>query len=418
MIKQINDFINKYLKEGQLRLLPWLLRTSSLIFIILLATIIVIDLTEESRLWVKYSVFILFVYFFVKKDIENFWHIRYLRRMYNEIKSMNKITEALRSTMKLDQLLDMILKSLTMELRYERAFIFLLVQKGEKEYLKGETGVGIFNEILRSQEFEMDESAGLIPKTAMEKKPFIVKDARNDYRCEQKLVELLNLNEFATIPLIARDSVLGVLVVVADGYSKASISDEDISLLDLFANQSAIAIQNARFYETIEKFSVTDGLTGLFNHRYFQDSLRKEFEMTGESKADISLIYLDLDNFKHYNDTFGHLYGDQVLRDTGSILRKIIGDSGVSARYGGEEFAVILPGASKKNAAEIAEKIRVAIQDYRFVNETDAPENAITVSVGVSNYPADAKNNRELIDSADRRLYIAKKNGKNRVVSE
>ncbi len=113
MIKQINDFINKYLKEGQLRLLPWLLRTSSLIFIILLATIIVIDLTEESRLWVKYSVFILFVYFFVKKDIENFWHIRYLRRMYNEIKSMNKITEALRSTMKLDQLLDMILKSLT-----------------------------------------------------------------------------------------------------------------------------------------------------------------------------------------------------------------------------------------------------------------------------------------------------------------
>jgi diguanylate cyclase (GGDEF)-like protein len=416
MISRINKLINSFIKEGQVRLMPWMLRTTSFIFLLLIVALVFIDIFNETNPWIKYPIFVLFVYFFIKKDVENFWQIRYLQHMNNEIKSINNITEALRSTMKLDNVLDMILKNLTMELRYERAFIFLMVQKGEKQLLQGETGVGIFNDILKELSFELDESLGLIPKTAIEKKPFIVKDAKNDYRCEQKLVEMLNLKEFATVPLIARDNVLGVLVVVADGYSKDGISPEDMSLLDVFANQSAIAIQNARFYETIEQFSITDGLTGLYNHRYFQDALRSEMTKAQGSKSDLSLIYFDIDDFKVHNDTLGHLAGDRILQDLGAIIRKHFDDTSIAARYGGEEFAVILPGVSKQDAYAVAEKLRSTVEQHPFEHKKEMGGKNLTVSVGVANFPEDAKDNKGLIDAADKRLYKAKKGGKNRVV--
>ncbi|MEI7905598.1 MAG: sensor domain-containing diguanylate cyclase [Candidatus Firestonebacteria bacterium] len=417
MIRQLNDFIKNSIKEGQVRLLPWLLQTTSFVFMLLLLAVLVIDVVNEPRPWIKYAIFFLFIYFFVKKDIETFWQIRFLQNMNKEIRSINKITEALRSTMKLENLLDMILKSLTIEFRYERAFIFLKVKKGDKEVLRGEIGVGIFNETLQNQEFELDESVGLIPKTALSKKPFIVKDAKNDYRCEQKLVELLNLKEFATVPLIARDNVLGVLVVVADGYSRDSITEEDVSLLDIFANQSAIAIQNARFYETIEQFSLTDGLTGLYNHRYFQDMLRGELESANNNSEPLSLIYLDIDNFKNLNDTYGHQYGDKVLQDIGQIMRRTIDTSCIAARYGGEEFAVILPDTSKAEAAAVAETIREGVENHIFEELQGKERQKVTVSVGVSSFPDDALNNIALIETADKRLYSAKKSGKNKVVA-
>jgi len=270
MISQINKFVNTFITENRLKLMPWLLRTSTVLILLLLASFIILDYIDygedkgvvknkisvseensdavetaesteitqevttiitktEKSLYLKYGIFLLFVFFFVKNDINNYWQIRGLQHMYSEFKEINRVTEALRSTMNLENVLDMILHNLTRELKYERAFIFLTVDEKQKTVLRGEIGMGVLNEVLRQQVFNLDETTGIISRTAIEKKPFIITDAKNDHRCEQQLIELLNLKEFATIPLIVRNNVLGVLVVVADGFTKLSISERSHS---------------------------------------------------------------------------------------------------------------------------------------------------------------------------------------------
>ncbi len=418
MIKQVNKFVNTFITENRLRLMPWLLRTSTLRILLLLGTFVLLDYEEINSLYIEYGIFLLFVFFFIKTDINNYWQIRGLQHMYGEFKDINRITEALRSTMKLETVLDMIMQNLTRELNYERAFIFLSVVEKQKTVLRGELGIGVLTEVLRQQVFELDDAEGIISRVALEKKPFIIKDAANDHRCEQRLVNLLNLKEFAALPLIIRDNVLGVLVVVADGFTKSEINEEDLTLLEIFANQSAIAIQNARFYEKIERLSFSDELTGLYNHRYFQEKLIEEFTKAEQKHTKISLIYFDLDDFKYYNDTFGHLMGDSILRSIGLILRGVLDDSACPARYGGEEFAVILTGVSKAETAALADMIRVRVENFEFEYKKEDRQKNLTISTGVAVFPDDVKNAHGLIDTADDRLYKAKRSGKNRVVTE
>jgi len=418
MIKQVNKFVNTFITENRLRLMPWLLRTSTLRILLLLGTFVLLDYEEINSLYIEYGIFLLFVFFFIKTDINNYWQIRGLQHMYGEFKDINRITEALRSTMKLETVLDMIMQNLTRELNYERAFIFLSVVEKQKTVLRGELGIGVLTEVLRQQVFELDDAEGIISRVALEKKPFIIKDAANDHRCEQRLVNLLNLKEFAALPLIIRDNVLGVLVVVADGFTKSEINEEDLTLLEIFANQSAIAIQNARFYEKIERLSFSDELTGLYNHRYFQEKLKEEFLAAAQNHTKVSLIYFDLDDFKYYNDTFGHLMGDSILSSIGQILRGVLDDSAYPARYGGEEFAVILTGISKAETAALAEMIRVRVENFEFEYKKENRQKNLTISTGVAVFPDDVENAHGLIDTADDRLYKAKRSGKNKVVIE
>jgi diguanylate cyclase (GGDEF)-like protein len=337
--------------------------------------------------------------------------------MYKEFKEINRVTEALRSTMNLGSVLDMVLKNLTRELKYERAFIFLTIEIKQKTVLRGEIGIGVLNEVLRQQVFDLNGTTGIISRTAAEMKPFIIKDAKNDHRCEQQLVELLNLNEFSTIPLIARNNVLGVLVVVADGFTKKEITEEDLTLLEIFANQSAIAIQNARFYEIIERLSFIDELTGLYNHRYFQEKLREQFIISRENSNIISMIYFDIDDFKYYNDTFGHLMGDNILNTIGILLLSMFDEGTCAARYGGEEFAIILTGKTKAETFELAERLRKTVETYEFEYKKEIKTKTLTISLGISSSMTDKiKEPSDLIDIADNRLYTAKKSGKNIVV--
>lgn len=416
MLKQINNFVNTFINENRLKLMPWLLRTSTLLILLLLGAIVLLDFIELNDLFLKYGMFILFLFLFVRNDINSYWQIRGLQHMHSEFKEINRVTEALRSTMKLENVLDMILNNLTRELKYERVFIFLSKTEKQKTVLRGEIGMGVLNEVLRQQVFELDETSGIISRTAIERKPFIIKDAKNDHRCEQKLVELLNLKEFATIPLIVRNNVLGVLVVVADGFTKTGISEEDLTLLEIFSNQSAIAIQNARFYERIERLSFSDELTDLSNHRYFQEKLREEYNLAKEDNRPLSLIYFDIDDFKYYNDTFGHLSGDNILKSIGTLLHSTLDESSFPARYGGEEFAIILPGKEKEEAFELAEYLRKAVENNDFEYKKESKTRILTISLGVSSMSDEIKGPKDLIDVADNRLYTAKRSGKNKVV--
>ena len=166
--------------------------------------------------------------------------------------------------------------------------------------------------------------------------------------------------------------------------------------------------------QTLEELAITDGLTGLYNHRHFQDSLEREIRRCDREGRPLSLLMIDIDHFKQFNDRWGHTEGDAALRRVAGQIMKTIRASDSAFRYGGEELAVLLPGCMKGQAREVAEKVRLAVADSWSRRATPAPW--LTVSVGVATSPDDARVARGLVDAADVALYAAKARGRDCVV--
>ena len=167
----------------------------------------------------------------------------------------------------------------------------------------------------------------------------------------------------------------------------------------------------------LELLAITDGLTQLYNHRYFQDEFGRKFEEATRYERPLSLALLDIDFFKKINDTYGHAAGDQVLRTVAKIFSTSIRAADFAARYGGEEFAIMMPETSLEDAIQFAEKIRTAVESQ--TTQTDAGEVPTTLSIGVSSMPhTRIRSPREMIELADRALYRAKRSGRNQVQAE
>ncbi|HEY3446005.1 MAG TPA: diguanylate cyclase [Myxococcales bacterium] len=178
--------------------------------------------------------------------------------------------------------------------------------------------------------------------------------------------------------------------------------------------------------EKLEELALRDGLTGLYNHRFFQEALNSELARCSRHGRVCSLLFLDVDNFKNYNDLLGHPQGDELLRQLAHILTNTGEDmrlrirgraSDIAARYGGEEFVVILPECDRAGGIVRAERLRSQIEDYPFSGGDNQPGGRVTVSIGVAAYPADAITKQELIHAADQALLRAKREGRNRVRS-
>jgi diguanylate cyclase (GGDEF)-like protein/putative nucleotidyltransferase with HDIG domain len=165
----------------------------------------------------------------------------------------------------------------------------------------------------------------------------------------------------------------------------------------------------------LEELVNKDGLTEVYNHRYFHDSLKEKVALASKRKEPVSMIFIDIDYFKHYNDLYGHQKGDEVLRTIGKILRENVRKNDIPARYGGEEFSIILPNTTEQEALNLADKIRKIIESTKFYGEENQPNGLLTASMGISVYPNKAKDDIELIKSADDALYRAKFFNKNRV---
>jgi two-component system cell cycle response regulator len=168
-------------------------------------------------------------------------------------------------------------------------------------------------------------------------------------------------------------------------------------------------------FETALNAAITDKLTGLYNHSYFKHFLDFEIKRSLRQKHSLALIMIDIDDFKQYNDTWGHLAGDGILKDFKEVLKQNTREVDLAARYGGEEFAVVLPYADRENAVSVAERIRTAIHDHPFSHEASSPDTRITASMGIAFCPADAGTVEKLIHKADMGLYTAKRAGKNQV---
>lgn len=227
----------------------------------------------------------------------------------------------------------------------------------------------------------------------------------------------------ASYVLLVANQPHGVLVLEQYEHDRFPVSED---VMALFITQVERSLANAVLYERMRDLSVKDPLTGLYNHRYFQDRLTEEVARAQRHGHNLSLLFTDIDDFKNLNDSFGHPVGDQVLVGVANILR---GDSrssdivirartsDIAARYGGEEFVMILPETPLDGALIKAERVRAAIQATDFPGGPEQPLGAVTVSVGVATFPHHASDKRTLIEAADRCLYRAKEQGKNRVVS-
>jgi diguanylate cyclase (GGDEF)-like protein len=168
-----------------------------------------------------------------------------------------------------------------------------------------------------------------------------------------------------------------------------------------------------KLFEQTQASAYRDGLTGLHNYRSFGESLERDLERSQRNGEPLSLVMIDVDDFKHYNDTNGHEAGIEVLATIGRLLSEALRGTDEAARYGGEEFALILPGTTKKGALRVAERARVAIARHEFPHGAGQPGGRLTVSAGVATHPADAADADQLVQRADQAMYVAKSRGKN-----
>jgi diguanylate cyclase (GGDEF)-like protein len=217
------------------------------------------------------------------------------------------------------------------------------------------------------------------------------------------------------IPLAAGERLVGCLSV-DDPRSGEAPSIETIRALEIFANQAVAAIESTRSYSDAREQSIRDWLTGAYNHRHFQETLQREIGRAERSGRPLSVLMLDIDDFKAINDRYGHPVGDAVLQAiVAQIRHEVRGDMDVLARYGGEEFAIILPETPTEEAAAVAERVRRRIDERLFRPPGSEDVVRVTVSIGLATFPRDASTKPELIEKADAALYRAKRGGKNAV---
>lgn len=373
-----------------------------------------------------------------------------LNRTRAELTILYEISNALRTTLNLDEILYIILTGVTahLGLAFNRAMLFLVNE--HEEAIEGRMGVGpdtgeeankIWTKIQNDQmdledltsayktsskvsESKFDrqvksfkiplkrENPDLLSIAALDGMPLhITKDVAHKHQTDP-LFQIMKTEELVIVPLKAKDKVNGI--VVADNiFTQKPISKDDMRMLIMLSNQAGLAIENSQLYERTLIKSHSDSLTNLWNHGYFQYQLQHEFKKTKELNLPLSLVFIDIDNFKKYNDLFGHQAGDEILKEIAGILQDYSRKMDWGCRYGGEEFAIILPQTSKKDAYAIAERLREKIQNHRFNHYEEMSEKKLSVSIGVATYPQDANDKSELILAADKFLYQAKHQGKN-----
>lgn len=230
----------------------------------------------------------------------------------------------------------------------------------------------------------------------------------------KKLAVKRRARALCSFPLISEGKFIGLINIVC--LNEKTMTVNEIKLLYALSSQAAVAIGHARLHEKVKKLAATDDLTGLPNVRTFYERINLEVERSRRFKHDLSLAMIDIDDFKVYNDTYGHLAGDELLWELALVLNGEARSLDLLARYGGEEFVVMMVETSALEGRELAERLRKAVNEHIFSISTVQKAKEITVSIGIASLPDHAHTVRELVDQADKALLKAKRLGKNRVV--
>ena len=214
------------------------------------------------------------------------------------------------------------------------------------------------------------------------------------------------LKEYELFPLKIKNEVMGYLAI-------KGLDKNEKNRFHILFNQFLLVLKRVQLYGRLEELSITDGLTGLFRRKYFQDRLEEEIERCRKHGFSFAFLMLDLDHFKTYNDRYGHLVGDVLLSTVANIIKENVRQVDIVGRYGGEEFTVMLPNTEREEAEYVSLRLRRAIEGKQIRAYDEDLQ--ITTSIGVSFFPQDAKDLVNVIDKADRALYRAKQTGRNRV---
>jgi len=212
------------------------------------------------------------------------------------------------------------------------------------------------------------------------------------------------------IPLVSFGQTLGVLMLESE--QPQNFHENDVESLEAVADICATAIQNAHYVERVKQLAYLDGLTGIFNRRYFEMRVVEEIDRARRFNTGMAVLMVDIDQFKRLNDAFGHLLGDEVLRQVSSMFHQQLRKIDVVCRYGGEEFAILLSQTNPQHSLAVAEKLRRMVESWQFPG---VPQ-SVTISAGVATFPDHGTTRDELVKSADAGLYAAKQCGRNRVL--
>ncbi|MDD3237261.1 MAG: sensor domain-containing diguanylate cyclase [Candidatus Gastranaerophilales bacterium] len=253
---------------------------------------------------------------------------------------------------------------------------------------------------------KLKANEGIAGKVFAEKRSIITNLGQNDPRFSKANISA-NVSSLICVPLVAKGEAIGV-INITNKKNNRLFNKQDLEFIEALANQAAIAIDNAKLYELATK----DGLTKLYIYRHFYSLLETELKRAKRYRHVLSLLMMDIDNFKSINDTYGHLIGDRVLKEIAATIKNTVRNIDVPARYGGEEFTVILPETTSKDARIIAERLRQNIAKIAIPLD-EATTIKPTISIGIAEFPTNAENEKELIDLADKALYKAKNDGKN-----
>ena len=373
-----------------------------------------------------------------------------LERTKTELAILYEISNAMRTTLKLDEILYIILTGVTAHtgLGFNRAILFLVNEKDgliegkmaiapesgeeanrvwrriEQEQMDLEDLISAyqfskssvesaFNQQIRRMKIPLREQlGGMLALSVLDGMPLNLNQEAIQKYSNDPIIELLKPEELIVVPLKAKDKVNGI--ILADNFvTKKPISKDDSRMLIMLANQAGLAIENSQLYEKTVLRSHSDYLTELWNHGYFQYLFQTELEKAKATKTPLTLIMIDIDDFKIYNDQLGHQAGDQILKELSTLLKKQSRKMDYVCRYGGEEFTIILPQTDKDEAFAIAERLRQDISRQVFAHEEILPHKKLTVSLGLASFPKDGSTASSLINHSDKMLYQAKNKGKN-----
>jgi diguanylate cyclase (GGDEF)-like protein len=245
----------------------------------------------------------------------------------------------------------------------------------------------------------------------------IIENLKNDFRFDADSMnsqELRSVLSLISSPLISNNSLLGLLRL--ESKKTGFFNQDDLRFLSLVADLGAVALENSLLFQKTQDLAIHDDLTSLYTRGYFIDRLREETRRCQRLDQHLSLMMIDIDFFKQYNDKFGHIVGDMVLKKVGVLLKDALSEfNPLLCRFGGEEFLVMLSGIDKKKSLTIAEGLRQRIQNEKIILRRQ--DTHITVSIGVASLPLDTKDEDELVQKADKAMYAAKGKGRNQVCS-
>lgn len=341
--------------------------------------------------------------------VETIKTIQRIHKDAKEFQGLFEVSKKLSDKLQLSDLLSYFSEAITKILGASTVIIF--IKEGEKIKVKSVRG-DISNDVLG---MEVSLKEGVLGWSIFNKQYLYY----NDVMAKELKKPLISKNlvipdvrSFLCIPFITKGEVLGVVVITSKDAN--AFGTYEIKIMSVLCNQASILISNSMLYEKMEQLATIDGLTGLMNHRQFQETFIKELARAERYGKYLSVGMMDIDFFKKINDTFGHLVGDVILKGIAGILMSNLRNVDICARYGGEEFIILLPNTDVAGARKVAERIREEIS--RSVFEIDNSKIKITVSIGLSTFPDNGRKREELLEKADEAMYHAKHKGRNRVV--